>query len=93
MDNLKKKVFDIIFIIMLYREELVDQSFYILMTILAFIWTIHQLTIKRSEYVYFIKLQFIIFILAISRKYYRTKHSHEIGFYVHIIALLRFLRS
>ncbi|KAL4477679.1 hypothetical protein ABPG74_002829 [Tetrahymena malaccensis] len=50
LDSLKRKIFDIVFIILIYKEDNFDSSFYSWLIVLAFIWIIHQAAIKRSEY-------------------------------------------
>ncbi|EAR94761.3 glutathione S-transferase, amine-terminal domain protein (macronuclear) [Tetrahymena thermophila SB210] len=50
LDSLKRKIFDIVFIILIYKEDNFDSSFYSWLIVLGFIWVIHQAAIKRSEY-------------------------------------------
>ncbi|KAL4482162.1 hypothetical protein ABPG72_014975 [Tetrahymena utriculariae] len=50
LDSLKRKIFDIVLIILIYKEDNFDSSFYSWLIVLGFIWVIHQAAIKRSEY-------------------------------------------
>lgn len=52
LESVKKKMFDLLIVLLVFREGGFDQYFFIFVTFLNFFWVLHQLTIKRSEYVH-----------------------------------------